>query len=139
MYEGRTVFTRGAAVLAFVAGATVLFALGAAFTYSQRGWTWLSAGLALATVVLGLGGIAEVLIERVELTPDALLVRRLWGTSRYPIEEIERVEEAKGVAPAVRLVDGRWVQLPDVGGHFGNSARAWLRARGRRARPDGAA
>jgi len=139
LYEGRTVFTRGTAIRVLVTGATLLFAAGAVITYRQRGWNWVSIGLALATAFIGLGGIVETLVERVELADDALVVRRLWGTRRYPIEQIDRVEVAKGVVPAVRLRDGTWIKLPDVAGHFGNSARAWLRAHPRHRPSEGAA
>jgi hypothetical protein len=139
LYEGRTVFKRGDAVLAMVAGATLLFIVGALMTYRHSGWTWVSIGLTLAAIVFGGGGMVETVVERVELTPDALVIRRLWGTRRIPIEQIERVEEAKGVPPAVRLRDGQWLKLPEVGGNFGNSARAWLRARELSHRSTGAA
>jgi hypothetical protein len=127
-YEGRTVFTRGALVVGIVAIAGLLFASGTVVTYYQRGWDWLSVGFGLATVVLGLGGLVEAAIERVELTPGTLVVRRLWGVRRYDVHDIQRVEEAKGGPPAVLLTNGGWINLPDVGPHFGNSMRAWLRA-----------
>jgi len=61
-------------LLVFVA-ITALFALGAAMTYRERGWGWVSITLACATVVLGLGSILESLVLRIELTDDAMLVR----------------------------------------------------------------
>jgi hypothetical protein len=128
MYEGRRVFTRGRLTLAGVSVATALFAAGTVVTRNLRGWDPVSIGFAIVTVVFGLGGIVETMVERVVLEADTLMVRRLWGTRRYAIADIDRVEEAKGVVPAIRLTDGRWVRLPDVGPHFGNSARAWLRA-----------
>lgn len=127
MYEGRRVFTRGPLLLAGVCVATALFGVAAAVTFQLRGWNWVSIGMA-AAVVFGVAGIVEALVERVVLEADTLMVRRLWGTQRYPIDDIDRVEEAKGVVPAVRLKDGRWVKMPDVSSHFGNSMRAWLRA-----------
>ena len=126
-YHGRRVFKRGWLVLPAVCVATALFGAAAVVTFKLRGWNWVSIGMAGA-VVLGFVGIIETLVERVVLEDDALAVRRLWGTKRYPISEIDRVEEAKGVDPAVRLTNGRWVKLPDVVPYFGNSARAWLRA-----------
>jgi hypothetical protein len=56
-----------------------------------------------------------------------MVVRDLRGRRRYPIADIEGIEEAKGVAPALRLKGGRWVKLPSVGGNLGNSVRAWLK------------
>ena len=114
-------------MLASVCVATALFGVAAAVTYQLRGWTWVSIGMT-AAVVFGFAGIVEALVERIVLEADTLMVRRLWGTRRYAIDDIDRVEEAKGVVPAVRLKDGRWVKMPDVGSHFGNSMRAWLRA-----------
>ena len=127
-YEGRTVFARGKSVLVVVIAALLLFTAGALITYRLNGWTWVSISLAAIAVIFGGGGILEGLVERVELRSDSLFVRRLWGTSSIPIGEIERVEHAKGGPPAIRLTNGRWVKLPDVGAHFGNSARGWLKA-----------
>ena len=127
MYDGRRVFKRGWLVLPAVCLATALFGAAAVVTFQLRGWDWVSIGMAVAAV-FGVAGIVEALVERVVLEEDALAVRRLWGTRRYALADIDRVEEAKGVEPAIRLKDGRWVKLPDVVPHFGNSARAWLRA-----------
>lgn len=115
-------------VFAFVL-VTGVFAAGALFVYRERGWEWVSIGLAVATVFLGLGSIVESLILRIELTDDSLVVTDLRGRRRYDIADIERVEEAKGAPPAIRLTNGRWVKLPSVGSSVGNSVRAWLKHR----------
>ena len=110
-------------------GCTALFAIGTVMTYRARGWTWESMGMAAATVGLGFGSIIETLLLRIELTDDAMIVTELSGRRRYAMADIERIEEAKGVPPALLLKDGRWVKLPSVGNNLGNSVRAWLRAK----------
>jgi hypothetical protein len=107
---------------------TLGFAAGAIFTYRTAGWTWVSVGFALATVVLGFGSVIESLVQRIELTDDAVVVTRLTGVQRIPRESIERVAEAKGVAPALLLRSGQWVKLPSVGSYVGNSIRSWLKS-----------
>lgn len=107
---------------------TALFAAGAVSTYRANGWNWVSIFLACATVVLGLGSIVESLVLRIELTDDALIVTDLRGRRRYDIADIDGISEAKGVPPALRLKDGRWVKLPSIGNSLGNSVRAWLRS-----------
>jgi hypothetical protein len=104
----------------------LLFAAGALMTYRLRGWSWVSIGLACATVV-GVGGIVESLVLRVRLTDDALLVTDLRGRRCYALTEIAKVEEAKGSPTAILLMDGRWVKLPGVGSSLGNSIRAWIK------------
>ncbi len=104
--------------------AAALFTAGALMTYSARGWTWVSIGLACASVA-GVGGIVETLVLRVRLTDDALLVTDLRGRRRYPLSEITEVAEAKGAPTSIGLADGRWVRLPAVGSSLGNSIRAW--------------
>ena len=106
---------------------TALFALGAAMTYRERGWGWLSISLACATVVLGFGSILESLVLRIELTDDAMLVTDLTGRRRYSKADIDRIGEAKGTPPALLLKNGRWIKLPSVGSDLGNSVRAWLK------------
>lgn len=103
-----------------------LFATGAVMTYRLRGWNWVSVGFVSMTVV-GLGAIVESLVLRVRLTDDALLVTDLRGRRRYPLADITRVEEAKGVPTVILLANGQWVRLPGVGDSMGNSIRAWLK------------
>ena len=104
----------------------MLFATGAAMTYRERGWTWVSIALACMTV-LGVAGIVETVLYRVQLTDEALLVTDLRGRRAYPVTNIAGVEEAKGLPTTLILSDGRWVKLPSVGSSLGNSIRAWLR------------
>ena len=106
---------------------TLVFAAGANFTYRTGGWTWVSVGFALATLVLGLGSVIESLVQRIELTDDAVVVTRLTGKQMIPRDSIERVEEAKGATPALLLRNGEWVKLPSVGSYVGNSIRSWLK------------
>lgn len=116
-------------MLMIMVGCTALFAAGAVMTYRDRGWTWLSMGLAAATVGLGFGSIIEALILRIELTDDAMIVTDWRGRRRFALAAIDRIEEAKGVPPALLLKDGRWVTLPSVAPDLGNSVRAWLKAK----------
>jgi len=105
---------------------TALFAVGAVMTYRERGWNWVSIGLACMTV-LSAGGIVENLFVRVKLTDDALVIIDFRGQRRYPKADITGVQEAKGVSPVLLLTNGRWVSLPSVGDSIGNSIRAWLK------------
>jgi hypothetical protein len=126
MYHGRREFRFGRALVLLSVASTVLFAALAFWTYRTDGWTWMSVG-ASGLILLGVGGIAESLVARIELTDDALIVTNLRGTRRYAVTEIDRIEEARGTTPAVLLKDGRWVRLPAAGSSVGNSIRAWLR------------
>jgi hypothetical protein len=112
-------------MLLLFAALTALFAVGAWMTYRDRGWQWVSIGLAGATVILGLGSIIETLVLRIELTDEAMLVTELTGRKRYAKTDIDRIAEAKGTPPTLLLRDGRWVKLPSVGSDLGNSVRAW--------------
>ena len=126
-YAGRREFRAPRAVIAAIAIAEALFLAGFTFEYRTSGWrliTW--AFLALS--VFGALGIADAATRRIVLEDDALAVKGLWGRRRFPKRDIVGVQEAKGVAPALRLRDGRWARLPgEVGGSIGNSVRAWLK------------
>ncbi len=125
-YRGRRVFRSGPVATAISVFVAMLFATGAAMTYRERGWTWVSIALACMTV-LGVAGIVETVLYRVQLTDEALLVTDLRGRRAYPVTNIAGVEEAKGLPTTLILSDGRWVKLPSVGSSLGNSIRAWLR------------
>ena len=126
-YNGRRVFRAGRWMALLCIGATAIFAAAAIGAYRHGGWAWVSIGLACATVV-GLGGVLESLILRIDLTDDAMLVSDLRGRRRYDLADIERIEETKGGPPAIRLKNGTWVKLPSVASSLGNSVRAWLKA-----------
>jgi len=125
-YRGRRDFRAGRAAVIVSVFVALLFATGAVMTYRDRGWNWVSIGLACATVA-GVGAIVESLVLRVRLTDDALFVTDLRGRRRYPLADITGVEEAKGVPTTLLLANGRWVSLPAVGSSLGNSIRAWLK------------
>ena len=126
-YSGRRVFRASPGALFGLALVAVLFASGAAYMFLQGGSPLTAWGLGAMTV-LALVGLLDWLVTRVELREDAVLVRTLWSRRRYPREEVAGVEEAKGVAPALKLAGGGWAKIPEViGGGFGNSVRAWLK------------
>jgi hypothetical protein len=76
-------------------------------TYRLRGWSWVSIGLTLGSI-MGLAGVIETLALKISLTDDAMLVTDYRGRRRYAMADIARVEEAKGVPTAILLKDGRW-------------------------------
>jgi hypothetical protein len=121
------VFRNGPGMVMLFIIVTCLFAAGAAVTYRQNGWSWVSIALTGSTVIFGLGSILESLVLRIELTEDALIATDLRGRRRYDIAEIDTIEEAKGCPPALLLKDGRSVKLPSVGYSVGNSVRSWLK------------
>lgn len=127
MYSGRRIFRAGFGFVILFAGITAMLAYGAAFMYRERGWDWVSIGLAAAAIFLGLGSVLESLVQRIELTDDALVVTDLRGRRRYHIADIARVAEAKGAPASIQLANGRWVKLPMIGSNVGNSVRAWLK------------
>jgi hypothetical protein len=126
VYKGRREFRAGVAITLLNIAATALFIAVAIVTYRVRGWNWVTIGMAGA-VVVGILGIFESLVVRIQLTDDTMIVTDLRGRRRYPVTEIERIEEAKGVPAALLLKEGRWVKLPSVGNSLGNSVRAWLK------------
>jgi len=126
-YAGRRVFRTPRSVVVIIVLAELLFLAGALTTYSMSGWTLTSAALAGMSLV-GLGGIAEALIQRVVIEDEAVEVRTLWSRRRYSKDEIARVGgEAKGTTAVLLLANGRKVALPGVGRGLGNSLRAWVR------------
>jgi hypothetical protein len=125
-YNGRRVFKHGPATTIVMVATTALFAAVSIVSYAARGWTMVSMGMGVA-VFIGLAAIVESRIARIEITDDALIVTDLRGRKSYAINDIERVDEAKGTAAAMRLKSGRIVKLPSVGSNIANSIRAWLR------------
>lgn len=128
-YGGQRVFKPVRWFLIAVILSEVLMVTGAIMTYRSGGWTFTSIGLAFMSVI-GLGGVIETLVRRIELTDDELVVTDLFSRKRYARSEIARIEELKGVDPGLHLRDGRFAKLPSLGVPLGNSIRAWLRGAG---------
>ena len=116
-------------VLVAAAAAATLFAAGRLFTYTQSGWTWLSLTFAGMTLI-GIGGIVEVATSRVSLHDDALECGTVWSRRRYPVTAIASVTWEKGGGVYLKLENGGWGKLPDLGYDsqgLTNTIRAWLK------------
>ena len=129
-YSGRRVFRTPKWILGSVAGAEILFLAGAWYQLQHQGLRPLTL-LFVVLAVFGLLGLIDSLTRRIILETDALRIVGLGGRRRYPKQDIEGIQEAKGVPPALRLRDGQRAKLPaDLGYGLGNSVRAWLKAEG---------
>ena len=107
----------------------LLFGAGLAFTYAQSGWSWLSLGFA-GLFVFGCAAVLEVVTTRVVLHDDALECGAIWSRRRYPVVDIASVTWERGSGVALKLTDGRWAKLPELGYNsqgLTNTVRAWLK------------
>jgi hypothetical protein len=127
-YQGRREFRAGGGAIIATVLTALVFAAGAVMTYRLQGWYWVSVVLTCG-MVLALAGVIETFVLKVQLTDEAMLVTDYRGRRRFPLTDIVRVEQAKGVPTAILLKDGRWVKRPAVGSDLGNSIRAWLKHR----------
>lgn len=101
----------------------------AALTFQIGAPLWQRAASVLFAV-LAVAALGELAVRRVELKPTGLLLVSGLRRRLVPREEIESVTWEKGAGVAIRLQDGQWVRMPDVGpGRQGlaNSIRAWLK------------
>lgn len=115
--------------------ATMIFVAGLAFSYVNDGPTSWQFYAFLALTVLGILGIVETWVSRVELHDDHILTVALFVRRTYPRGEVTSVTWAKGSPVSVQLTDGRWVNLPNTG-HASTkivgAIRAWLNEGARR-------
>lgn len=127
-YGGRRVFRVHPLAIWIVVASIALFAAGAVYMFLYGKSPLTTWGLAGMTV-LGVVGLVDWLVTRVDLLDDAIVVRTLWSRRSYPRAEIEGAAEAKGVSAALVLTGGRFAKMPEnIGPGFGNSVRAWLKA-----------
>lgn len=85
-----------------------------------------SVALAVVTVL----GSLDTAQRRLELTSDGVLFVANFRRRFIPRTEIESVTWAKGSGVSLRLTDGTWAHLPELG--YGslaltNTIRAWLK------------
>ncbi|MDH3423118.1 MAG: PH domain-containing protein [Gemmatimonadota bacterium] len=94
----------------------------------SEGVTAYSIGLALLDLLLAVG-LTDALTTRVELNDQGLIRVANFRRRFVPRAQIESVTWEGGTGVAIRLTDGSWVRLPDVGNSQAraNSIRAWIK------------
>ncbi len=98
-----------------------------AFSVATSLWTRLSFAAFFALTILA---VLELAQRRIELSEDRLSFVVNFRRRSIPRADIDSVTWAKGAGVSLKLTDGTWVHLPEVGpGNQGltNSIRAWLK------------
>jgi hypothetical protein len=116
-------------LLAIIAGVALLFIVGATFTSLQFGWTLTSITLTIMSG-LAVGGIVELATSRIVLSPNSLEAGSIWSRRRYAVTDVESVTWASGSGVSVKLSNGRWAKMPELGYNsqgLANTLRAWLK------------
>jgi hypothetical protein len=116
-------------LVGLVATAAAVFLAGAVSSYVSTGWTWTSVAFVGLSVV-GIVGLVELGFSRMVLSDAELEVRTLWQHRRYPASQVASVTWEAGCGVALRLSDGTWAKVPDLGYNsqgLTNTIRAWLK------------
>jgi hypothetical protein len=98
-----------------------------AFAVSTSPWTRLSFAAFSALAILA---VLELAQRRIELEGDRLSFVVNFRRRSIPRADIDSVTWAKGGGVSLKLIDGTWVHLPEVGPAnqgLTNSIRAWLK------------
>jgi hypothetical protein len=115
--------------LLLLTGATAAFFLVlavVALALSVPLWQRVSATVMMIVAVLG---VADVASRRLCLTSTGIDYVANFRSRSIPRSEIHSVTWAKGCGVSLKLINGGWVHLPDVGHNsqsLTNSIRAWL-------------
>jgi hypothetical protein len=112
-----------------VIGAAVLFIVGGLTSYRDSGWSITSIGFA-AMAVLACGGVLELATSRIALLGDVLESGSAWSRQRYAAADIASVTWESGCGVSIKLLNGGWAKLPELGYNsqgLANSLRAWLK------------
>jgi hypothetical protein len=131
--EGAQILRPKRWLLALIAGVAVLFIVGTMFTYSQFGWTFTSITFVVMSV-LAIGGVLELATSRIVLAADGLEAGSIWSRRRHAVADIESVTWASGSGVSVKLSNGGWAKMPELGYNaqgLANTLRAWLKRYGR--------
>jgi hypothetical protein len=81
-------------------------------------------------VCLAVVAVVEVACRRVTLTTQALVAVSNFQSRRIPRADIAKVTWEKGAGVSLKLTNGQWFHVPDLGGgseSLTNSIRAWLK------------
>jgi hypothetical protein len=80
--------------------------------------------------VIGALWLADLFLVRIELRADDILIFANFKSRTIPRSEIESVTWEKGGGAALKLRNGKWVNLPSAGqlpSSLTNTIRAWLK------------
>jgi hypothetical protein len=125
----RDVFRSTGALRWIVALVTMIFVAGLTFSYVNDGpRSWPFVGF-LALTLLGVLGIVETWVSRVELHDDHIRVVMLFKRRQYARGDVTSVTWAKGSPVSIQLNGTRWVDLPNMGHastKVAGAVRAWL-------------
>ena len=83
----------------------------------------------LGLTVMGVLGIVETLVSRVELHDDHILTVALFVRRTYPRSHVTSVSWAKGSPVSIQLEGTNWVHLPNTGHastKITGAIRAWM-------------
>lgn len=128
MYRGRTCFR----VVPWIRISAVVIALGsiaaATYYYRQEGLSWMCASF-IGFSILGIAGIVESFSMYIRLDETEIRFREIFRNTAIPRCDIVRVTWEAGCGVSLRLSDGTWAKVPDLGHNsqgLTNSIRAWL-------------
>ena len=112
----------------FLGIASLASAIGAGLLHVTEGVSPYSIGLDILAFLMVVG-LAEALMTRVELNDEGLIRVANFRRRFVPRAQIDNVTWEAGTGVAIRLTDGSWVRLPDVGNSQAraNSIRAWIK------------
>ena len=101
----------------------------AAYFYRQEGLTWISAFF-IGFSIFCVAGVVETFFAYIVLEDTEIRFRETFRSTAIPKNEIKSVTWEAGCGVSLRLEDGTWVKVPDLGHNsqgLTNSIRSWLR------------
>lgn len=129
MYKGRTRFSAAPWIRATIAAVAVGSSGVAVFLYSQDGVSWIS-GFFIAFSIICIAGVIESFSMFIALDDDQIRFRGSFRKTVIPKSDIESVTWEAGCGVSLRLKNGRWESVPDLGINsqgLVNSVRSWLK------------
>ena len=110
-----------------------LASLGVSYYFLRDEGLWLAAFFC-GFGILGIAAFLDLSTSYIRLEEEALYLRSKFTSKCVPRTEIEKVTWEKGAGVSVQLLDGSWVQMPELlqnSQGLSNSIRAWLGAQSR--------
>lgn len=130
MYTGERKFRSAPWMKCFGIGIAAVAMPLALLEYSSNRLTWVSVVffvLSIASII----GTGAVFTDGIDLEPHKLVIRKNFRRTEIEQSVIDEAKWEKGSGVSLRLSDGRWVKMPEVGRNsqsLCNSLRAWIKA-----------